>query len=240
MQSHAQSRCRSRPVLAVLLALGAVFTVQAAQDRAPSKAADSKSAASKSAASKSDVQRMTDLQVKMMPFGAIFDMLSKEDPNWPMQEKPDAVTPEQLACLRGELSTPGYRRYKQAQVETYLAENPSRAASEIALLEQGAAELFGKLILAGADSERSGIQANPETLLKDSTPEQMSSFMSFFGDPNHADLRKLSGLGDAISPGKSASENESAGEQLGSTITLQVMLKAMSTCKVPTAALFKE
>ena len=183
---------------------------------------------------------MTDLQVQMMPFGAIFDMLAKSDPKWPLQEKPDAVTPTQLGCLRGELSTPGYRRYKQAQVAAYLAANPSRAASEIALLEQGAAELFGKLVLAGADGERSGVQADPQTVLKEASPEQMMSFMTFFGDPNHAELRKLSGLGDAISPGKSASENESAGEQLGSTITLQVMLKAMSTCEVPTSVLFEE
>lgn len=221
MKHHVQS-CRL--VLAALLALGGLSVAQAAQ----------------TAPSHSDVQRMTDLQVKMMPFGAIFDMLAKADPNWPMQEKPGAVTPRQLGCLRDELSTPGYRRYKQAQVEAYLAANPSRAESEIALLEQGAAELFGKLILAGADSERSGVEADPQAVLKNSTPEQMMSFMSFFGDPNHAELRKLSGLGDAISLGKSASENESAGEQLGSTITLQVMLKAMSTCEVPTSALFGE
>lgn len=221
MKHHAQSY---RLVLAALLALGGLSVAQAAQ----------------TAPSHSDVQRMTDLQVKMMPFGAIFDMLAKADPNWPMQEKPGAVTPTQLGCLRGELSTPGYRRYKQAQVEAYLVANPSRAESEIALLEQGAAELFGKLILAGADSERSGVEADPQAVLKNSTPEQMMSFMSFFGDPNHAELRKLSGLGDAISLGKSASENESAGEQLGSTITLQVMLKAMSTCEVPTSALFEE
>ncbi len=214
---------RSRLLLAAFFASAGLFAAQAAE----------------TAPSKQDVQRMTDLQVQMMPFGAIFDMLAKNDPNWPMQEKPGAVTPKQLGCLRGELSTPGYRRYKQAQVETYLAANPSRAASEIALLEQGAAELFGKLILAGADSERSGVEADPQALLRDSTPEQMMSFMSFFGDPNHAELRKLSGLGDAISPTKSASENESAGEQLGSTITLQVMLKAMSTCEVPTSALFE-
>ena len=183
---------------------------------------------------------MTDLQVKMMPFGAIFDMLAKADPKWPMQERPDAVTPTQLGCLRDELSTPGYRRYKLAQVEAYLAAHPSRATSEIALLEQGVAELFGKLVLAGADGERSGVQADPATVMKNASPEQMISFMGFFGDPNHAELRKLSGLGDAISPGKSASENESAGKQLGSTITMQVMLKAMSTCKVPTSVLFEE
>ena len=226
-----QSR-RSLAVLVVSLLFGVVPAVQAAE-KAPAE-----SVAAKPVAAESDVQRMTDLQVKMMPFGAIFDMLAKGDPKWPLQEKPDAVTPTQLRCLRGELSTPGYRRYKQAQVEAYLADNPSRAASEIALLEQGAAELFGKLVLAGADGERSGVQADPQTVLKEASPEQMMSFMTFFGDPNHAELRKLSGLGDAISPGKSASENESAGEQLGSTITLQVMLKAMSTCEIPTSVLF--
>lgn len=233
-----QSR-RSLAVLVVSLLFGAVSALQAAE-KAPAKFAAAKSTVAEPAAVNSDVQRMTDLQVKMMPFGAIFDMLAKADPKWPMQEKPDAVTPTQLGCLRGELSTPGYRRYKQAQVEAYLAANPSRAASEIALLEQGAAELFGKLVLAGAEGERSGVQASPEAVLKEASPEQMMSFMSFFGDPNHAELRKLSGLGDAISPGKSASENESAGEQLGSTITLQVMLKAMSTCEVPTSVLFDE
>lgn len=233
-----QSR-RNLAVLVVSLLFGVVPAVQAAE-KAPAKYAAAKSTVAQSAATELDVQRMTDLQVQMMPFGAIFDMLAKADPKWPMQEKPDAVTPTQLGCLRGELSTPGYRRYKQAQVEAYLAANPSRAASEIALLEQGAAELFGKLVLAGADGERSGVQADPQTVLKEASPEQMMSFMSFFGDPNHAELRKLSGLGDAISPGKSASENESAGEQLGSTITLQVMLKAMSTCEVPTSVLFEE
>lgn len=229
VQSH-----RSLAVLVLSLLFGVSSAMQAAEN------APAKSATALSADAGADVQRMTDLQVQMMPFGAIFDMLAKADPKWPMQEKPDAVTPGQLGCLRGELSTPGYRRYKQAQVEAYLAANPSRAAAEIALLEQGAAELFGKLVLAGADGERSGVQADPQIILKNASPEQMMSFMTFFGDPNHAELRKLSGLGDAISPGKSASENESAGEQLGSTITLQVMLKAMSTCEVPTSVLFEE
>ena len=214
-----------RRCLVIALVFGGVVAAQAAETGTANRSASS------------DAARMTDLQVRMMPFGAIFDMLAKADPNWPMQEKPDAVTPKQLSCLRDELSTAGYRRYKYAQVEAYIAANPSRVKSEIALLEQGAAQLFGNLVLAGADSERSGIATDPATVLKDATPEQMSSFMTFFSDPNHAELRKLSGLGDAISPGKSASENESAGEQLGSTITLQVMLKAMSTCGVETSAL---
>jgi hypothetical protein len=174
------------------------------------------------------VSRMTDLQVRMFPFGAIFEMLAKDDPKWPMQQNPDAVTSKQLDCLRGELSQDGYRRYKQARVETYVAE----------LLSQGAAELFGKLVLAGADAERSGAPTTPEVVLKDATPEQMMAFMTFFSDPNYAELRKMSGLGDAIALDKSAEENESAGEQLGSTITMQIMLGAMKACEVSTSVLF--
>lgn len=197
-------------------------------------------AAEGGAAVASSAARMTDLQVRMMPFGAIFDALANADQDWPMQENPDAVTPKQLGCMRDELSTPGYRRYKMAQVEAYIAANPSRVDSEIALLEQGAADLFGKLVAAGAESERTGVEADPAVVLKDASPEQMLSFVTFFSDPNYAELRKLSGLGDALSIDKSAEENESAGEKVGSTITMQIMLTAMSTCKVPTTVLFGE
>lgn len=194
----------------------------------------------KPARADADVARLTDLQVRMMPFGAIFDVLAKDDAHWPMQENPDAVTPAQLACLRGELSTPGFRRYKQAEVQAYVAANRPRVKAEIALLEQGAAEVFGKLVLAGAESERTGVEVTPESLLASATPDQMASFITLFGDPNYAALRTLSGLGDAISTGKSAEENESAGQQLGSAITVKIMLKAMSTCGVPTSALLQK
>jgi hypothetical protein len=208
---------------AALLAFAAMGTTQAAE---------------KSASTASNAARMTDLQVRMMPFGMIFDSLASENKNWPMHEKPDAVTPKQLACLRDELSTPGFRRYKLAQVEAYIAANPSRADAEIALLEQGAADLFGTLVAAGAESERTGVEADPAVVLKDASPEQMLSFVTFFSDPNYAELRKLSGLGDALSIDKSAAENESAGEKVGSTLTMQIMLTAMSTCMVPTSVLF--
>lgn len=208
---------------AALLAFAAFGAAQAAESSAPAA---------------SNTARMTDLQVRMMPFGAIFDTLASENPAWPMQEKPDAVTPNQLGCLRDQLSTPGYRRYKLAQVEAYVAANPSRVDAEIALLEEGAADLFGRLVTAGAESERSGIETDPATVLKDASPEQVLSFVTFFSDPNHAELRKLSGLGDALGIHKSAEENESAGEKIGSTMMMQIMLTAMSTCKVPTTVLF--
>lgn len=222
---HISIREHARRGFAVLLAFAALGAVQAAESRAQTS---------------SSAARMTDLQVRMMPFGAIFDSLASADPDWPMQEKPDAVTPKQLSCLREELSTPGFRRYKLAQVETYIAANPSRVDAEIALLEQGPADLFGTLVAAGAESERTGVAADPAVVLKDASPEQMLSFITFFSDPNYAALRKLSGLGDALGIDKSAEENESAGEKIGATLTMQIMLTAMSTCKVPNSVLFGE
>jgi hypothetical protein len=220
-------RCfRALRPFAVLLCCALSLSAHAAEPRVEPRADDAL------------VSRMTDLQVRMFPFGAIFEMLAKDDPKWPMQQNPDAVTSKQLDCLRGELSQDGYRRYKQARVETYVAANPKRAEAEVELLSQGAAELFGKLVLAGADAERSGAPTTPEVVLKDATPEQMMAFMTFFSDPNYAELRKMSGLGDAIALDKSAEENESAGEQLGSTITMQIMLGAMKTCEVSTSVLF--
>lgn len=217
----------------VSLCIVALLTLGAAP------AAD-KTGAKSAAPAASDVEHMTDLQVRMMPFGKIFDTLAAGNPDWPMQDKPGAVTPKQLGCLREELSTRGYRRYKQAQVEAYIAANPSKVEAEIALLDRGAADLFGRLVAAGAESEHSGVAADPSVVLKDASPEQMMSFVTFFNDPNYAELRKLSGLGDALSMQKSAEENEAAGEQVGSTLTMQIMLTAMSTCDVPTKVLFGE
>lgn len=98
---HLSLRDHARLCFAMLLAFAALGTVQAAENSAPAA---------------SNTARMTDLQVRMMPFGAIFDTLASENPSWPLQDKPDAVTPTQLSCLREQLSTPGYRRYKLAQV----------------------------------------------------------------------------------------------------------------------------
>lgn len=185
-----------------------------------------------------DVDRMTDLLVVMMPFGQIFEMAAKQDPNWPLQQKPGVLKPQELSCLRSELSADGFRRMKINDVKAYAETNKSRMTSDVQLLDQGASFLFGKLMMAGVESERTGVQVDPTDILKEATPDQMASFITFFNDPNYAELRKLSGLGDALGMGKSAKENESAGEQLGASLAIQVMLKAMTTCDVPTSVLF--
>jgi hypothetical protein len=185
----------------------------------------------------SQSERMTDAIVRMIPLGPIFEEAARGDPNWPMQEKPGAVSDAQLACMRAELSEAGYRRSKRAEVEAYAQSNPSRMAAELRLLESGAAELFGKLVAAGADSARAGIEVDTDAVLKSASPEQFLSFMTLMSDPNHAELRKLTGVGDALGISKSADENKDAGEQLGASLAVQHMIKSMGTCKVPLSAI---
>jgi hypothetical protein len=182
------------------------------------------------------VQRMTDALVKMLPMGAIFEDIAAKNPKWPMQEKSDAVTAEQLACVRGELSVDGFRRSRMAEVESYAKANPSRLDAEIRLLESGASDLFGKVIAAGAANASGGPEVSPQAILGEATSEQVLSFVTFVSDPNYADLRKLSGFGDALNITKSRSENEKSGSQLGASLAAQLMIKAMGTCKVPPSA----
>lgn len=186
----------------------------------------------------SNEDRMADAIVKMVPLGRIFEDVAAGDPKWPMQDAPPgAVTDEQLGCMRAELTQEGYRRSKRAEVDAYASANPSRMADDLRLLEGGAADLFGKLVLAGAKSERTGVAVDAQAVLKSSTPEQFLSFMTLLSDPNYAELRKLTGVGNALGVTKSAAENEDAGEQIGSSLAVQQMIKSMSTCKVPLSAI---
>lgn len=182
--------------------------------------------------------RMTDAITRMIPLGQIFEQAAANDPGWPFQENRDAVSDDQLRCLRAELSKEGYRRAKHAEVEAYAKAHPSRMAEEVRLLEGGAAELFGRLVEAGAASALAGKEVDAEAVLKTASPEQFLSFMTLMSDPNHADVRKLAGVGNALGIDKSADENKDAGEQLGSSLVVQQMIKSMGTCEVPLSAIF--
>lgn len=178
------------------------------------------------------IARLVDAIVEMMPFGKVFDLLAAEDPSWPFADVADKVGGGQLSCVRGELSSAGYRRYQLPLVTAYAVNNPDRVDKDLALLEGGAAPLFGKLVVAGAEGERTGVEVNPEVLLADATPEQLGAFMAVFSDPANAGLRELAGFGDALALDKSEAENEAAGEKVGGDLAGRLMQRAMATCGV--------
>jgi hypothetical protein len=195
---------------------------------APASAAD--------APGDADIDRMTAAVVQAMPFGAVFDILAGENPKWPMQERPDAVTAEQLACLRGELSSDGYRRLRHAEVQQYAAAHPDRFASDLAMLESGSARLFGELVLAGANAEHSGAKAKPEEIIAAASKEEIESFTRLMSDAEYAVLRKLVGMGEMFDADASAKENEARGEDTGGALVVNLMRGAIATCKIPESA----
>lgn len=210
------------------LALGLAATTAPAALAGPAKPAPSAPSA------QADADRLAALMEELLPFGRVFDMLSAQDPAWPMQDMPKASTPERLRCLRGELSSAGYHRTRMQDARAYVSANPSRVADDIALLEKGAAQVFGRMMMAGVESKaKGGADVDAAAMMRELTPEQMSSFLTFLSDPNYAPLRKQVGLGDVLDNSKSAAENQAAGERLGASLASQLMLKAVGTCNIP-------
>jgi len=184
------------------------------------------------------IARLTDLVVQTVPMGEIFDGLAAANPAFPVQENPDAVSAGQLACLRHELSSPGYRRMKRADVVAYVDRHPGAVDADIAVLELGAARMMSRLMLAGVEEELTGVPVDEQAVMASAGEGELEAFMQMMTGPEHARLRGLLGIGDAYDAQRSAEENESAGEQAGGDLATKVMLTAMSSCDVSIDALF--
>lgn len=187
-------------------------------------------------ADEAHVDRMTDSMVQLLPLGQVFEMFASQDPSWPMQARPDAVTPEQLSCLRTELSQEGFRRAKRRQVAEYAAAHPERMPDEVRLLEEGAAEVLGRLVNAGVNDMATGQAPDVDAVIKGATEQQMVAATRFVEDPALAPLRELSGIGEVFNTDLPPSEQAAAGERLGANVARQFMLAATRTCQVPPAA----
>ena len=191
-------------------------------------------------AQQADVDRLTDAVVLMFPIGRVFEQQAAADPTWPMKEKVDNVTPQQLACTRAELSNEGYRRVRRAEIEKYAQEHPSRLRDDVELLESGAARVFGKLVQAGIDKASSDdpTPIDPNEVFKGVSNEEILSMVTLANDPKYTELREVIGIGDALRANQSGSEAESKGEALGASITARLMIQAMGKCDVPPSAYF--
>jgi hypothetical protein len=183
------------------------------------------------------VDRFTRAMVTLLPMGELFDRFIAKDPEWPVKGKMDKVTPEQLACLRRELSSDGYTHTRRLEVEAYVKAHPSQLKDEIELLESGAAEAYGKMIKAGFDAKLSGASADSNSILKSMQSEQLLSFMKFSTDINYSDLRKLAGIGEALADVDDTKKSQhNAGQRVGKSLASKYIFQATATCKVPPAA----
>lgn len=181
---------------------------------------------------------VADRLVQMMPFGELMDETAKADPAWPLQERAGKSTPEQLACLRRELSADGYLRSRRARAVEYIADNPQRIDEDLRVLDR-VSPVVGRMVKLGMESGKTGKDVDPASVVKDMSADDLQSFLSFISEPKYASLRALSGLGEAFSLTRSVKENEDAGKSVGERLVGQLMIDAMATCDVPTSVLFE-
>jgi hypothetical protein len=200
-------------------------------------AALASSASAQTAPASERVDRLTDLVVQLMPMGQIMEIAASRNPSWPLMAKASNVTPEQLACIRGQLGADKYRAVRQKEVEAYLKANPSRYPADVEVLQNGAAKLLGQLMMAGANSAVAGKEADPATILKSANSAQLIAMTSFVYDPKFEPLRQMTGLGDMFST-KGGDDNRKRGEGLGATVITTLTLKALDTCQVPPSVIF--
>lgn len=180
-------------------------------------------------ASDMQIERMTDAIVGILDFGAQMDKSAAEDPQWPVKGVPDRFTSNEMACLRDQLSTVGYRRTKRADVVAYAAANPDRFERDLESLES-VAPVFAAI------REKKDKDAF-EALMGTMTADRMLAFVGFIEDEEHASLRKLVGLGEK-GFGQGGSTPFEAGVSAGERNAEGLMLKAMEACSIPFSRLF--
>ena len=103
---------------------------------------------------------------------------------------------------------------------------------DLALLERGAARIFGTLMLAGAEAEQTGVPADEEALLAKFSPAETESLLTLMTDPAYRPLRVVAGIDGGFDANQSAAENEEKGEQMGMDLATRIMMAALDTCGV--------
>jgi hypothetical protein len=149
---------------------------------------------------------------------------------------PGKVSPAQLACMRAELVPARVTKFQQDDARKFAQRHPERVADAIRLLEDGAAQLMGRLVMAGGQAELSGHKPDAAALLRDATPGQMNNFIQLAQHPEQADLRRALGL-EGVAGGDTATAH-ARGRQAGQMMMLKPMLAAMEACKLPMSTIF--
>ncbi|MRD48151.1 hypothetical protein [Caenimonas koreensis] len=183
------------------------------------------------------VARLTDLVVRTLPVGDIFQVFLDKDPNWPLADKVNRVSTEQFTCLRQRLSKPGFLDQRSAAAAAFAKRYPEAVEPSISVLEGGGAEVFSAAIGAGLTEARSGNKSDYGSVAERFSPLQMSAFVELVGDPKHKALRELIGIDDVLSLGAGKEENAARGRAKGELIAIKLMFAAMDHCKVPLAAI---
>lgn len=177
------------------------------------------------------VDRLTDAMVRMLPVGAIIDEVAAKDPAWPVGEKSDKVDATQIACLRKELSSEGYRRFMRGESLAYATRNEATLDEDVKLAE-AAAPILGGIVAASIG----GKDVDSKAELAKLSADEMLAFLSFAYDPKYAGLRQLSGYGEF--PNDRAEQKDQKDQKAMQMMMIKMTLRAMGTCDVSPAHIF--
>lgn len=174
------------------------------------------------------IDRLTDLVAEMIPVGKIMELVAASDPEWPMQDAPDAVNATQLACLRAELGDPAYRRWKRTEIADYIRRNPENVDRQIATLEAGASKYFGRYAMVGARSRMPGADAVGDDGGEPSRAE-LESVEEVATASEFRELRDISGLTVLLDMADPNKKKEKGGVQ---GLIAPFFMRALETCDV--------
>jgi hypothetical protein len=194
----------------------------------------------------SDADRLTDLLVRTLPMGMMIEIDLNRDPNWPFDEKVVArVDPESFQCLRQRLSISGFRKNREAAVKVFVERYPDQVQDAIDVLEQGAADFLGSIILATAKIMPTDKPITPETvndivpdmykkiapdIYKNTTPKQLTAVADLRYNDRYKSLRELLLFGADQFP------TEQNGINLAQMINNKLVLEAVDHCHIPISA----
>lgn len=181
--------------------------------------------------------RLSELVVRAMPIGDIFQSFIDADERWPLNERASRLEPAQLGCVRQRLSTAGFREQRHTEALAFAKRHPELIGPSVRVLEEGGADLFSALVRAGAEQSRTGRKVDFNRVAADFRPTQLAAFVELTSDEKHRALRELIGIDDAVSIQHSPDQNKERGRNKGMVMGVKLMLGAMEHCKVPLTAI---
>ncbi|NYZ63341.1 hypothetical protein [Luteimonas deserti] len=213
----------SRWLLALVACLAGVFAAGSAGAQPQVDTADPR------------LSRMTELVNRTLKIDVMLETVARVDPRWPFQAHPDLVTEAQLGCVRREMGSDRLGRQVDERVRTYARRHAARMDDDMQMLESDGAALFARLMVAGLASQAPEIEGPAiETVIADASPAAFATMYKLFNDVQYGPLRELLGMPAQTTDFSNA---EAAGQALGASFLIPMLMDAFAVCEVPMSVL---
>ena len=179
--------------------------------------------------SRAPEERFADAYVELLPVAALMGQSAERDPQWPLGDKARLVSDAQLACMRQALAPVEVRAAQRNVARAYAQTHADTLASDLEVLEGGAARLIGQAMREGAGLTAEGTHVP-------ATAEQTSALAAFAREPRYAQLREATGL-TRLAGGPSAPARE-RGKDIASALTVKFLTDAFLRCHIPVKLLY--